>query len=114
RWRPYLHELGECETKHGGVILVVNLYDDEVGNPQLPEKLREAQRERAAKAAAIRPAPTFRRMYVLIGAAGLLIAACGLGVWFYSRQATVTPAVPAKSIAVLPFENLSEEKGNAY
>src|SRR6266702_2750282 len=64
RWRPHLHELGECETKHGGVISVVNLYDDEVGNPQLPEKLKEAQRERAAKAATSRPAPTFRRKHV--------------------------------------------------
>ena len=114
RWRPYLHELGECETKHGGVISVVNLYDDEVGNPQLPEKLKQAQQERAAKTAATRPPPTFGRKYVLFGAAGLLIAVCGLGVWFYSRQATVTPVAPAKSIAVLPFENLSEERGNAY
>src|SRR5215470_12118384 len=61
RWRPYLHELGECETKHGEVISIVNLYDDEVGNPQLPEKLKEAQRERAAKVAARRPAPILRR-----------------------------------------------------
>jgi TolB-like protein/Tfp pilus assembly protein PilF len=114
RWRPYLHELGECETKHGGVILVVNLYDDEVGNPQLPEKLKEAQRERAAKAAASRPAPTFRRKHLVIAAAALLIAAIGLGVWFYSRQANVTTLPPEKSVAVLPFENLSEEKGNAY
>jgi TolB-like protein/class 3 adenylate cyclase/Flp pilus assembly protein TadD len=112
RWRPYLHELGECETKHGGVISVVNLYDDEVGNPQLPEKLKEAQRERAARAAASRPGPTFRRKHVLIAAAFLLIAAIGIGFWIYSRQATVTPS--GKSIAVLPFENLSEDKANAY
>jgi TolB-like protein/class 3 adenylate cyclase/Flp pilus assembly protein TadD len=114
RWRPYLHELGECETKHGGVISVVNLYDDEVGNPQLPEKLKEAQRERAAKAAASRPAPTFRRKHVLTAAAAFLTAASGLVVWFYSRQANVTTLPPEKSVAVLPFENLSEEKGNAY
>jgi TolB-like protein/class 3 adenylate cyclase/Tfp pilus assembly protein PilF len=115
RWRPYLHELGECETKHGGVISVVNLYDDEVGNPQLPEKLKEAQQARAAKATASRPAPpTFSRRLVLIGAAALSIAACGLGVWFYSRQAAVTPAAPAKSIAVLPFDNLSRDPDNAY
>src|SRR5215469_1377343 len=112
RWRPCLHELGECETKHGGVISIVNLYDDEVGNPQLPEKLKEAQRERAAKATGIRPAPTFGRKYVLFAAGVLLIAACGLGVWFYSRQATVTPAAPAKSIAVLPFDNLSRDPDN--
>src|SRR6266498_3685141 len=61
RWRPYLHELGECETKHGGIISVVNLFDDEVGNPELPEKFKEAQRERVAKAAASRPATIFRR-----------------------------------------------------
>jgi TolB-like protein/Flp pilus assembly protein TadD len=104
--------LGECETKHGGVISVVNLYDDEVGNPQLPEKLKEAQRERAAKATARRPAPTFRRKHLLIAAAALLTAVAAIGFWIYSRQATETPA--EKSIAVLPFENLSEEKGNAY
>jgi TolB-like protein/Flp pilus assembly protein TadD len=71
RWRPYLHELGQCETKHGTLISVVNLYDDEVGNPQLPEKFKKAQQERAAKAL-------------------------------------------AKSIAVLPFENLSRDPDNAY
>jgi hypothetical protein len=71
RWRPYLHELGQCETKHGAVISVVNLYDDEVGNPQLPQKFKEAQQQRAAKAL-------------------------------------------AKSIAVLPFENLSRDPDNAY
>src|SRR4030095_15628873 len=102
RWRPYLHELGECETKHGGAISVVNLYDDEVGNPQLPEKLKEAQRERAAKAAASRPAPTFRRKHVLTAAAAFLTAASGLVVWFYSRQANVTTLPPEKSVAVLP------------
>ena len=114
RWRPYLHELGECETKHGRVVSVVNLYDDEVGNPQLPEKLREAQQKRAAMAAASGPAPRFQRKHLVIAAGGLLIAAMGIGFWIYSRQATVTPLPPAKSIAVLPFENLSEEKGNAY
>src|SRR5262252_2698437 len=53
RWRDCLHELGECKTKHGEVISVVNLYDDEVGNRQLPQKLKEAQQERAPKAAAM-------------------------------------------------------------
>jgi adenylate cyclase len=112
RWRPYLHELGECKAKHGGVISVVSLYDDEVGNPQLPEKLKQAQRERAAKVAASRPAPTSRRKHLVIAATALLAAVAAAGFWIYSRQAAVTPS--GKSIAVLPFENLSEEKGNAY
>src|ERR1700726_2301897 len=42
RWRPYLHELGECEVKHGVRTSVVNLYNDEVGNPAVPEKFRKA------------------------------------------------------------------------
>jgi class 3 adenylate cyclase len=25
RWRPYLHELGECETKHGRVVYVLKI-----------------------------------------------------------------------------------------
>src|SRR6516165_7698897 len=43
RWRPYLHELGECEVKHGVRVSLVNLYTDEVGNPALPEKFRTVQ-----------------------------------------------------------------------
>src|SRR5499427_969333 len=43
RWRPLLHELGECEVKHGQKIFVVNLYSDQVGNPETPEKLRLAK-----------------------------------------------------------------------
>ena len=42
-WRPYLHDLGEFEAKHGVGIFVVNLYTDEVGNPELPIKLKQAQ-----------------------------------------------------------------------
>jgi TolB-like protein/Tfp pilus assembly protein PilF len=92
-----------------GSFLLVNLYNDEVGNPQLPEKLKEAQRERVA---ASRAALTSWRKHLLVATGILLIAAIGIGFWIYSRQAAVTPL--GKSIAVLPFENLSEEKGNAY
>jgi len=28
QWRPYLHELGECEVKHGARVSLVNLYSD--------------------------------------------------------------------------------------
>src|SRR5246127_3341945 len=37
-WQPLLHELGPCEVKHAQKIPVVNLYDDQVGNPQTPKK----------------------------------------------------------------------------
>src|SRR5438105_6419599 len=41
RWQAYLHERGECEVKHGVRIGIVNLYNEEVGNPAVPEKFRK-------------------------------------------------------------------------
>src|ERR1700745_3532561 len=39
-WRPLLHELGECEVKHGVRVSLANLYTEELGNPAVPEKLK--------------------------------------------------------------------------
>src|SRR5499427_7710844 len=46
-WRPRLHDLGTCEVKHGVRIGIANLYDNEVGSPQLPNKLQVIQKRRA-------------------------------------------------------------------
>jgi adenylate cyclase len=64
RWRPYLHEIGECKVKHGEIISLVNFYTEELGNPQRPQNIRGA--------------------------------------------------APAKSVAVLPFVNLSAHKRDEY
>src|SRR5438034_874335 len=54
-----------------------------------------------------------RRRSVLAGAAAMLvIAAIALGTWLYQRTRSFTPM--ERSIAVLPFENLSSDKENAY
>src|SRR6059058_5196433 len=45
RWRPLLHDLGECEVKHGARAHVFNLYTEEVGNPEVPEKFRDARQK---------------------------------------------------------------------
>src|SRR5947199_7360445 len=42
RWRPYLHEIGECKVKHGEIISLVNFYTEELGNPQRPQNIRDA------------------------------------------------------------------------
>src|SRR5712664_599490 len=47
RWRPYLHDLGTFEVKHGVRVNVANLYSDEIGNSQLPSKLQALRKHRA-------------------------------------------------------------------
>jgi TolB-like protein/class 3 adenylate cyclase/Flp pilus assembly protein TadD len=102
-WQPLLHDLGECEVKHGGRLGVVNLYSDEVGNPKTPRKLQAVQQHRA------------RTRWAAIVTALLLLSGSVAALIIFSRKtATSRLAVPEKSIAVLPFENLSDDKSNAY
>ena len=114
RWTPYLHDLGECAVKHGVPIFLVNFYGDDFGNPESPKAIQHAQAEEAAKTAAIRPPPRFRGVYVAIAASVLFIAATGLAIWFYFQHWPAASLPEEKSIAVLPFENLSPEKDNAF
>ena len=53
-----------------------------------------------------------RRRVALAGAALTLAIAIALGIWLYQRTRYFTPM--ERSIAVLPFENLSSDKDNAY
>ena len=39
QWRPHLHDLGDCEVKHDVRVHVVNLYTDELGNPEAARKI---------------------------------------------------------------------------
>jgi len=114
-WRPLLHELGECEVKHGARISVANLYTEELGNPAMPEKLKAARAAAAAAAAAKRRRTTYRR--ISVGALALLVAVATIGFLFfrYAPQfAARALAVREKSIAVLPFNNLSKDEANAF
>src|SRR5246127_3078877 len=43
QWRSHLHDLGECAVKHDVRVHVVNLYTDELGNPELPGKFQQAK-----------------------------------------------------------------------
>jgi tetratricopeptide (TPR) repeat protein len=49
RWRPYLHQLGECEVKHSHKISLVNFHDDGIGNRELPQKLRQAKADQTTR-----------------------------------------------------------------
>jgi len=108
RWRPYLHELGECEIKHGALISLVNLYGDSIGNADVPEKIRQAKREQAR-------ASRDRRKGILVATSIVAAAVLGIGYWvFHQRRANDFATIPVKSIAVLPFQNLSPDPQNAF
>jgi adenylate cyclase len=117
RWNPHLHDLGECEVKHGRKVSLVNFYTDEIGNPEAPRKCAAAQEkrnERSQSTSATRPA----RVRARVAAATLLILGAVLVFFFLRRQSppnvSVGPSLSPKSIAVLPFENLSHDPDNAY
>ena len=118
-WRPYLHDFGECEVKHGLRLHIVNLYKDGLGNPTLPEKLRRGRRWKQ-KFAVVRPiSPTSWPKSAVIVALSLSILVFAVTSVIFLRRSTSVitvagPSIPKKSIAVLPFENRSGERANAY
>src|SRR5438034_3247222 len=103
-WRSHLHDVGEVTGKHGLKVPLVNFYTDQLGNSVLPAKLRRARIVFRVKSATV--------------AALLLITALGVGFSMLRRSQekfmNAAAVIPHKSIAVLPFENLSEDKANAY
>jgi TolB-like protein/class 3 adenylate cyclase/Tfp pilus assembly protein PilF len=127
-WQPYLHDLGECEVKHGLRLHLFNLYKDNLGNPHLPDKLKRRRRWKQTSRASVRPVITPRWPNYLLTAV-LLVSAVALAISFSVFYRRGSPAIARsssekavdgglpiaeKSIAVLPFENRSEEKANAY
>src|SRR6059036_2512422 len=98
-WRPYLHDCGQCEVKHAEMISIVNLYTKDLGNPKPPRLKRAGLEVRRRR----------RNAFLLAGSglAALLIAGSFLLPRAFARKID-------KSIAVLPFESLSDDKENAY
>jgi TolB-like protein/class 3 adenylate cyclase len=114
-WSPHLHDLGECEVKYGLRLHLFNLCKDGLGNPQVPEKLKRRRWKNPP------------RWPKLLLAVALVVSAVVLAVSvsiFLRRsspniaqsrvQESATSSIPEKSIAVMPFENRSEETANAY
>ena len=102
-WSANLHDLGECEVKHGLKLSLTNLFGDDFGNPTVPAKLAGATARRKAT----------RRLQIGIASAAVLALAAGI-FFFRSRATHSSVPIPPKSIAVLPFDNLSRDPENAY
>src|SRR5215212_6301213 len=123
QWAPRLRDLGECEVKHGVRLHLVNLYAEPLGNPDPPEKFRPIAAPAPMPAPLVKP----NRMPWHEIAIGILLLAALIGgamLWLHrsgsgtkaapATPAAATPAISEKTIAVLPFENLSSDKENAY
>ena len=131
RWQPYLHGLGDFEVKHGVVVSVFNLYTDAVGNADPPSKLKRPRNlpDGARQSEHANRSPISAGL--LIGGL-MLFSVVVVGLIFgpailkqASKLETATPvwtasatpsaaAIPQKSIAVLPFANLSANQENAF
>src|SRR5207253_3192767 len=133
RWQPYLHELGDFEVKHGVVVSVVNLYADVVGNPNPPDRLKHGKRiPRRLVSSSDRPKRS--PMVIALVIVGLMLfTLAALAIVFApailkqmrsgkteGAPITAASATPAplstveKSIAVLPFDNMSRDPDNAF
>src|SRR5207249_8167439 len=127
-WQPYLQDLGECEVKHGLHLHLFNLYKDGLGNREVPEKLKRGRWKH--KPALVRPVspPRWPKPLLVVALVVSAVAVIASSLAFFNRASSppttsplseetaskATVLVPEKSIAVLPFENRSEEKANAY
>jgi adenylate cyclase len=115
RWNAHLYELGDCEVKHGQTISLANFYTSEVGNAEVPSKIKRARAE-----ALVREKKRVLMRRLTAGAAiAFLLLAIGGGIFWWKRAmkfeaSTFVAPAPDKSIAVLPFADLSQARDQEY
>jgi adenylate cyclase len=118
RWQPYLHDLGECEVKHGVRVSVVNLYTDEVGNAALPTRLTAQKRSSATgnRFAGFRTLALAAIIFVGLGVPAIIFTPAIVKSLrsLTSGDKASSPSIREKSIAVLPFVDLSQAHDQEY
>ena len=108
-WQPFLHGLDSAEVKHGVRVALANFFGDGFGNPNSPAKIIRAKQVRR------------RRFLLWLSTILLFLLFATVGSWIWTRRVALTSAyktgvagISDKSIAVLPFENLSADNENAF
>jgi len=116
-WRPHLYHIGECEVKHGEKIEIVNLFTAELGNSERPKRMAMPAQKTDFEPVRKERAPS--RKPVLTIAACLAVAALAVATFLFwqrhvPKRSAAASGISEKSVAVLPFENLSRDPDNAY
>ena len=116
RWRPYLHPIGEVELDNAKRIPVVNFYAEEFGNPRVPLRITK-QKSRFLNVFEGRETnPTVKKLFYAFALLPLVVGAV-MSIYRFvemPRPPAESPFVPEKSVAVLPFDNFSDDKQTAY
>ena len=124
-WQPHLHPLGEVEVKHGARLNLFNFYSEnrqsgsDFGNPTVPAQLRQFQTARKLAEQRERKRGTKKKLLIAGVAVLFLLGVLGASFRFLVQRAERMvrergPEIPAKSVAVLPFENLIPDPANAF
>ena len=120
QWNPCLHELGECEVKHGRKVSLVNFYTNEIGNPNLPRKCSATKEKKSVRStsSAFSLSPSKRALMV---GTGLFVVALAVAAFIFSRTKTFqswksadAAQAGSHSIAVMPFENAGNDPNTEY
>jgi len=120
QWNPCLHELGECEVKHGRKVSLVNFYTNEIGNPNLPRKCSATKEKESVRStsSAFSLSPSKRALMV---GTGLFVVALAVAAFIFSRTKTFqswksadAAQAGSHSIAVMPFENAGNDPNTEY
>jgi len=124
-WSNALHDLGEAAVKHGMKIYLYNLYQDGVGNPEIPDKVKTARLPTKSSNSAVVIAAAKKHKWSF-GAGVLFVllttAAAGLGIRSLlsrsgakgaSTTSTINDAT-RRTLVVFPFENISADRSQDY
>ncbi len=100
-WKTALHDLGEAEGKHGVRVHLYNLYTDEAGSRELPQKFRTAQ----TTAATARSRSKRKKLSLVAVVAGVLAALVVGGFLYYRHGRQVSKLTDRDTIVLADFAN---------
>src|SRR6266436_2221677 len=116
-WRPHLYHIGECEVKHGEKIEIVNLFTAELGNSERPKRMAMPAQQTDFGPVRRARAPSSKPVFIIAASVATAVLVVGSFLFWQRQQpksSALASAIPEKSVAVMPFENLSRDPDNAY